>query len=119
MSFDGVHMDIAKQGKEVRIDEMHLITALKKMPSGSQLLTPMPRVAHRYALHDLADRLLADLHQHMRVVGHPTESVNTSAESCDRLGDDLIEHLTVRGGTEQRPCAKEGAGLGLCELWQV
>jgi hypothetical protein len=60
-------------------------------------------MAHSNALHDLSQRTISNLRECVKMVRHPTKSMQPRAEAIDHIGDDVIkERLRKRSITRAR-----------------
>lgn len=96
-------MNVSQQSGQIAVgvDQLGFVAPLEQMAGGTQLPVPIPRVARGNTLHDLAQRLVDNLDQQVNMIGHPTERVNTRAESLDNFANNDIERFTISGSGEQ------------------
>jgi len=66
----------------------------------SQGLVAVARITHGDTLHDCAQRRVIYLQERMQMVGHPAKGVGARTVAADRIGDDIVEDLTVVGRAE-------------------
>jgi len=102
--FDWIEMDVPEQHEKVRIDidESCVVTTLKQVTAGAQSSMAIARIARSNRLHDLAQRLVSDLHQGMQVIGHPAECVDPGLEPSGDLCEESIEVVPIGRRGEER-----------------
>ena len=96
-------MDISQAGDEVAvdIDEPSLVAPLEGVACCAKLPMAVSRVSHGDALHELAKRLIVDLHERVKMVRHPAERVQSCKTATEALGDDVVEHIAISGRREE------------------
>src|SRR5687768_6174648 len=65
------------------------------MACGAKLPMVVSGVTHGDALHELAERLLMNLHQRMQVIGHPAERMQSCKTAAQALSEDVVQNVTV------------------------
>ena len=99
---DGIEVDVAQRGEKILIrpDQSRPVPSFEQVSGRSQGLVAVACITHGDTLHDSAQRGVIDLQERMQMVGHPAKGVGARAVAADRIGDDIVEDLTVVGRTE-------------------
>ena len=71
------------------------------MTCGAKLPMAVSGVPHGYALHELAERLIMNLHQRMKVIGHPAERMQACKTAAQAVGEDVVQNVAVLARPEE------------------